>query len=91
MSKNTSITLGTHFDEFIAAQLTSGRYGSASEIVRAGLRLLEDNVTKMQTLRQALTEKTRSLRCEFSGGKNWVGPQFRIINRIVWSDPVFTL
>ncbi len=54
------MTLGTHFDEFIAAQLTSGRYGSASEIVRAGLRLLEDNVTKLETLRQLLTEGENS-------------------------------
>ncbi len=60
MGKNTSMTLGTHFDEFIAAQLTSGRYGSASEIVRAGLRLLEDNVTKLETLRQLLTEGENS-------------------------------
>ena len=60
MSKNTSITLGAHFDDFIAAQLNSGRYGSTSEIVRAGLRLLEDNVTKLETLRQLLTEGENS-------------------------------
>ena len=34
MARNTSITLGPHFDEFIAAQLENGRYGSASEVVR---------------------------------------------------------
>lgn len=66
MSKNTSMTLGTHFDNFIAAQLTSGRYGSASEIVRAGLRLLEDNVTKLETLRQLLTEGENSGFVEYS-------------------------
>ena len=66
MSKNTSMTLGTHFDEFIAAQLASGRYGSASEIVRAGLRLLEDNVTKLETLRQLLTEGENSGFVEYS-------------------------
>ena len=66
MSKNTSMTLGTHFDEFIAAQLSSGRYGSASEIVRAGLRLLEDNVTKLETLRQLLTEGENSGFVEYS-------------------------
>ncbi len=60
------MTLGTHFDEFIAAQLTSGRYGSASEIVRAGLRLLEDNVTKLETLRQLLTEGENSGFVEYS-------------------------
>jgi len=66
MSKNTSITLGVHFDDFIATQLNSGRYGSASEIVRAGLRLLEDNVTKLETLRQLLTEGENSGFVEYS-------------------------
>ncbi len=66
MSKNTSMTLGIHFDEFIAAQLTSGRYSSASEIVRAGLRLLEDNATKLDTLRQLLTEGENSGFVEYS-------------------------
>jgi antitoxin ParD1/3/4 len=54
MAKNTSITLGDHFDSFISSQLESGRYGSASEVVRAGLRLLEDSESKLQTLRQML-------------------------------------
>jgi len=66
MSKNTSITLGAHFDDFIATQLNSGRYGSTSEIVRAGLRLLEDNVTKLETLRQLLTEGENSGFVEYS-------------------------
>ncbi len=54
MAKNTSVTLGNHFDAFISSQLETGRYGSASEIVRAGLRLLEDSESKLQTLRQML-------------------------------------
>ena len=54
MAKNTSITLGNHYDEFISKQLESGRFGSASEIVRAGLRLLEDGECKRQALRQLL-------------------------------------
>ncbi|MCF6257164.1 MAG: type II toxin-antitoxin system ParD family antitoxin [Gammaproteobacteria bacterium] len=66
MSKNTSMTLGTHFDDFITTQLTTGRYSSASEIIRAGLRLLEDNVTKMETLRQLLTEGENSGFVEYS-------------------------
>jgi antitoxin ParD1/3/4 len=54
MSKNTSVSLGDHFEEFIALKIKSGRFGSASEIVRAGLRLLEDNELKLELLRKEL-------------------------------------
>ena len=54
MGKNTSISLGEHFDSFIAEQLESGRYASTSEVVRAGLRLLEEEETRLATLRQML-------------------------------------
>ncbi|MDF3013492.1 MAG: antitoxin [Cellvibrio sp.] len=60
MAKNTSITLGDHFDMFINSQLETGRYGSASEIVRAGLRLLEDSECKLQALRQMLVQGEES-------------------------------
>ncbi len=56
MQKNTSITLGQHFDAFIAEQLESGRYSSTSEVVRAGLRLLEESETSLTTLRKLLKE-----------------------------------
>ena len=60
MAKNTSITLGEHFDGFIKAQIKSGRFGSASEVVRAGLRLLENTETKLETLRLMLNEGEQS-------------------------------
>ena len=56
MNKNTSVTLGEHFDAFIAEQLRSGRYNSTSEVVRAGLRLLEDHETRLTTVRRMLKE-----------------------------------
>ncbi|MBK8676285.1 MAG: type II toxin-antitoxin system ParD family antitoxin [Cellvibrionales bacterium] len=60
MAKNTSISLGEHFDGFIAHQLKSGRYGSASEVVRAALRLLENSESKRDALRRMLNEGEQS-------------------------------
>ena len=69
MAKNTSITLGPHFDEFIAEQLKSGRYGSASEVIRAGLRMLENSETKIETLRLMLEEGEQSGFVDYSYDK----------------------
>ena len=66
MPKNTSITLGDHFDGFITQQIGDGRYASASEVVRAGLRLLEDNEQKIATLRHLLEEGENSGTAEYS-------------------------
>jgi len=60
MGKNTSIILGDHFEGFIATQIEEGRYGNASEIMRAGLRLLEEHEDKVETLRQALIDGEES-------------------------------
>ena len=66
MDRNTSISLGDHFDQFIAGQVDSGRYGSASEVVRAGLRLLETNESKLNVLRNALLAGEKSGRAKYS-------------------------
>ncbi len=60
MAKNTSISLGDHFETFIAQQIASGRYGSASEVIRASLRLLEEREQKVEGLRKALIDGERS-------------------------------
>ena len=60
MAKNTSISLGDHFDDFITGQVSSGRFGSASEVIRAALRLLENTETRLETLRKMLNEGEQS-------------------------------
>lgn len=60
MAQNTSISLDDHFSDFLSREVTSGRYRSASEVVRAGLRLLEDQETRLAALRAALLEGERS-------------------------------
>lgn len=69
MAKNTSISLGSHFDDFIAERVKNGRYGSASEVVRAGLRLLENTETKLETLRAMLDEGEKSGFADYSYDK----------------------
>lgn len=66
MQKNTSITLGNHFDSFISQQIQNGRYASASEAVRAGLRLLEERELKLIAIRRALEEGEKSGTAEYS-------------------------
>jgi len=56
MGKNTSVARGDHFQDFIAAQIAQGRFGSASEVVRAGLRLLEERETQLERLRRAIKD-----------------------------------
>ena len=60
MAKNTSISLGDHFESFIEKQLASGRYKNASEVVRDSLRLLEEQEKQRNALRKALIAGEKS-------------------------------
>ena len=60
MAKNTSISLGDHFDDFIRNEISTGRYSSASEVIRTALRLLESEEKKVKALRYALEEGENS-------------------------------
>lgn len=62
--KTTSVALGTHFEEFIQSIISSGRYNNASEVVRSGLRLLEEQEQKMAVLRTAIEEGLSSDKVE---------------------------
>jgi antitoxin ParD1/3/4 len=60
MGKNTSISLGDHFESFIQKEVAAGRYSSASEVIRTALRLLEVEESKIKALRAALEEGENS-------------------------------
>jgi antitoxin ParD1/3/4 len=66
MQKNTSVTLGEHFEAFIASQVDRGRFSSVSETIRAGLRLLEEHEMKLAALRLALQQGENSGVAEYS-------------------------
>ncbi|MBP6611649.1 MAG: type II toxin-antitoxin system ParD family antitoxin [Paludibacter sp.] len=54
MNRNTSMSLGSYFDNFIQGRISQGRFKNASEVVRAGLRLLEEEENRILTLREAI-------------------------------------
>lgn len=60
MNRNTSISIGNYFDSFIKSRISTGRYKNASEVVRAGLRLLEEEENKIIALREAIQEGIES-------------------------------
>lgn len=66
MQKNTSVSLGAHYEKFLAQQVKQGHFGSASEAIRAGLRLLEEREARISLLRRALLEGEESGTADYS-------------------------
>ncbi len=60
MARNTSILLGEHFETFISTKIASGKYNSASEVIRTALRLLEAEEIKLNNLNKALSQGEKS-------------------------------
>ena len=60
MNRNTSISIGNYFDSFIKSRISEGRYKNASEVIRAGLRLLEEEENKIIALREAIQDGIES-------------------------------
>lgn len=60
MGKNTSISLGNHFETFVEESISKGRFQNASEVIRAGLRMLEEEENKIHALRNAIQEGIES-------------------------------
>lgn len=69
MPKNTSFVLGEHFEGFIVEEVASGRYGNASDVMRAALRLLEHEEKKLEVLRAAIDAGDASPESEDLDGK----------------------
>lgn len=59
-SKNTSVTLGAHFEKIIESSIAEGRYASASEVIRAGLRLIDEREQKIRLLKEAIEAGEKS-------------------------------
>lgn len=72
MPRNTSVTLGEHFDDFVAEKIQEGRFQSVSEVVRAGLRKLEEDDIKLKALRMKLQAGADSLSIDDFNSDNFV-------------------
>ncbi|MCG2793200.1 MAG: type II toxin-antitoxin system ParD family antitoxin [Weeksellaceae bacterium] len=60
MGRNTSVSLGDYFENFVDSRVSEGRYKNASEVIRAGLRLLEEEESKITALKNAIGEGIES-------------------------------
>ena len=60
MGRNTSVSLGNYFENFVDNKISAGRYKNASEVIRAGLRLLEEEENRVQILNNAIQEGLNS-------------------------------
>ena len=56
MGRNTSVSLGNHFESFVENRIVRGRFKNTSEVIRAGLRLLEEEESKIDLLKHAIRE-----------------------------------
>ena len=72
MARNSSVTLGNHFSEFVDSKIKAGRFESVSEAVRAGLRLLEVDEQKLDILKTTLTAG----KAQLARGEGVDGDQF---------------
>ena len=78
MPKSTSVNLSDHFCRFIDKQVEAGRYGSASEVVRDGLRLLEERQLRLDRLRKMLAEGEASGEAVPFDMDEWLDEQDRL-------------
>lgn len=60
MGRNTSVSLGNYFEDFVDNKISKGRYKNASEVIRAGLRLLEEEENRVTALKVAINEGIES-------------------------------
>lgn len=60
MRRNTSVSLGDYFEDFVENKIAEGRYKNASEVIRAGLRLLEEEENKIAALKNAIQDGMNS-------------------------------
>ena len=77
MGRNTSVTLGQHFDEFVSEKIIQGRFQTVSEVVRAGLRKLEEDETKLQVLREKLKSGENSAIIENFDGQQLLADLYK--------------